>query len=711
MADEHDLHHLAPGVDREAAVAAFRRRRRRSRSLRRGAWAAAAMVVVVAGSVAVVSTVYDDDAPVAHGPIGRGRQRRADHLRGARRHRGAATRWARCGSAVDEGRVRQPLEVRQHRRAQAAGRLRHAGGGQHHDPRQRVPARAHPASREPATSSRPVFVEPPGGCDDPLIPKTFVVVLDRTTLEPVFTLRLPADTLYGFDGAAPRGRARSAARRAGRHLRGDRALREQRRPTPGSIRLRRRRSRPEALFEAADLVLARHAHGCLRGAGRGRRGRAPTRGRTSATRSRSSAVQGAGRRRRLADQTRDLGRDHRRAWTTGPFRQVAARRVCRSSCSPTPSSRRRATSPPSRASPPAAPAIRPSAASAARRMGGPSATRRPRRPPGGRRLDPQLVVVAQRHGVRGPQASLRRAHRSGATGCGVEVAPRSLGAWLTPCCRRCRWGSSGRRSIRSCSACTTTTRTRRATRWRGRRCRWRGGTSGRTSRASTAGGCTTGRTCRGSRTTRTAASRPSPTSARASSTTPTRSAPPPGSAGATCSGSPPGEGIVHSEMFPLLDAEQPNPLELFQIWLNLPAEDKLVEPHFAMLWDGTSRASRADGVEVTVIAGELAGLTPPPPPPHSWASRPDADVAIWHLRFEPGARWTLPKAQGPDTVRTLYLFEGGGPRRRRHRGGRRHRSRGAVRRRHRPARAPRAPTCCSCRAGRSASRSPGTARS
>jgi redox-sensitive bicupin YhaK (pirin superfamily) len=124
-----------------------------------------------------------------------------------------------------------------------------------------------------------------------------------------------------------------------------------------------------------------------------------------------------------------------------------------------------------------------------------------------------------------------------------------------------------------------------------------------------------------------------------------------------------GEGIVHSEMFPLLDPDRPNPVELFQIWLNLPARDKLVEPHFTMLWDHdiprlVSVDDQGRTTEVTVVAGSLAGLDPPAPPPHSWASQSDSDLAIWHLHFEPGAEWIMPPAAGPETVRTLYVFDG-----------------------------------------------------
>src|SRR5687768_5212701 len=71
-----------------------------------------------------------------------------------------------------------------------------------------------------------------------------------------------------------------------------------------------------------------------------------------------------------------------------------------------------------------------------------------------------------------------------------------------------------------------------------------------------------------------------------------------------------GKGIVHSEMFPLLERDKANPLELFQIWLNLPRANKMVEPYFSMLWDHTVPrhvARDADGreTEVTVVAGTL----------------------------------------------------------------------------------------------------------
>src|ERR1044072_448476 len=101
-----------------------------------------------------------------------------------------------------------------------------------------------------------------------------------------------------------------------------------------------------------------------------------------------------------------------------------------------------------------------------------------------------------------------------------------------------------------------------------------------------------------------------------------------------------GRGINHSEMFPLLDPDAPNPLELFQIWLNLPAANKMVDPYFTMLWDEDLPrhvvTDPAGGTTtITGIAGELAGLQPPAPPPDSWASRPESDLAIWHITAEP----------------------------------------------------------------------------
>ncbi len=125
-----------------------------------------------------------------------------------------------------------------------------------------------------------------------------------------------------------------------------------------------------------------------------------------------------------------------------------------------------------------------------------------------------------------------------------------------------------------------------------------------------------------------------------------------------------GRGIQHSEMFPLLSSVNENPLELFQIWLNLPRADKMVDPYFTMLWNETiARAVTRDeagrATEVAVIAGRVGDASAPPPPPNSWASARDNDVAIWTVKLEPGAHFTLPAANA-GTRRNIYLHQGAG---------------------------------------------------
>src|SRR5262249_56286638 len=111
---------------------------------------------------------------------------------------------------------------------------------------------------------------------------------------------------------------------------------------------------------------------------------------------------------------------------------------------------------------------------------------------------------------------------------------------------------------------------------------------------------------------------------------------------------------------PLRDREGAPPLELFQIWLNLPHASKMVEPHFAMFWNDAipRRVTRDEAgrpTEVTVVAGRFGDAQPPPPPPKSWAAHPDSHVAVWTLKMAPDARFTLP-ATPPRTNRTLYFF-------------------------------------------------------
>lgn len=123
-----------------------------------------------------------------------------------------------------------------------------------------------------------------------------------------------------------------------------------------------------------------------------------------------------------------------------------------------------------------------------------------------------------------------------------------------------------------------------------------------------------------------------------------------------------GKGVVHSEMFPLVRADARNRTELFQVWLNLPAHDKMVDPYFTMMWSEeiprrVFRDEDGGETEVVVIAGRLADAKGVRTPPSSWAAREGAEVNIWTITMQPGARWVLPPAAA-GLGRVLYPFRG-----------------------------------------------------
>jgi redox-sensitive bicupin YhaK (pirin superfamily) len=123
-----------------------------------------------------------------------------------------------------------------------------------------------------------------------------------------------------------------------------------------------------------------------------------------------------------------------------------------------------------------------------------------------------------------------------------------------------------------------------------------------------------------------------------------------------------GKGVQHSEMFPLVHADKANTMELFQIWLNLPKKSKMVEPHFKMFWkESIPNHIHADVAGkktiVEVIAGSIEKSQAPTPPPDSWAGDPTHEVAVWNIKMEAGAIFTLPKAS-VGINRTIYFYEG-----------------------------------------------------
>lgn len=125
-----------------------------------------------------------------------------------------------------------------------------------------------------------------------------------------------------------------------------------------------------------------------------------------------------------------------------------------------------------------------------------------------------------------------------------------------------------------------------------------------------------------------------------------------------------GSGIQHSEMFPLTAKDSANTLELFQIWINLPAKSKLVEPEFKMLWAEKipvleMKDSNGKLTKLKLIAGSYKDIRSLEPASNSWAADPANEVNIWILHLEPEAKFSIP-AMSKGLNRSLYYFKGAG---------------------------------------------------
>lgn len=123
-----------------------------------------------------------------------------------------------------------------------------------------------------------------------------------------------------------------------------------------------------------------------------------------------------------------------------------------------------------------------------------------------------------------------------------------------------------------------------------------------------------------------------------------------------------GKGVQHSEMFPLLNKEGDNTLELFQIWLNLPKASKGVSPYFGMMWNEQIpvlqlQDQSGKGIQLKLIQGSYGDHHSMKPAPDSFAANPDNKVAIWLLELEAGAEFEF-TAEEDGINRNLYLYEG-----------------------------------------------------
>ena len=107
-----------------------------------------------------------------------------------------------------------------------------------------------------------------------------------------------------------------------------------------------------------------------------------------------------------------------------------------------------------------------------------------------------------------------------------------------------------------------------------------------------------------------------------------------------------GRGLVHSEM----PEQEEGRMRGFQLWLNLPARDKMVAPRYQEFGpERVPSVSPSEGVQVKVIAGQVGETQGP-------ISQPATDPTYLDVEVVPGASFVYTLLRGHSAF--LYVFEG-----------------------------------------------------
>ncbi|MBV8519857.1 MAG: pirin family protein [Acidobacteria bacterium] len=110
-----------------------------------------------------------------------------------------------------------------------------------------------------------------------------------------------------------------------------------------------------------------------------------------------------------------------------------------------------------------------------------------------------------------------------------------------------------------------------------------------------------------------------------------------------------GRGVVHAELSPEEFLRDGGPLEILQLWVNLPARLKMTAPRYIGLQaDEIPAATAADGVRVSVIAGTWDGTRGP--------VETLTDITMTTIAMDAGSRVSLPAPHGENVF--FYVVRG-----------------------------------------------------